>query len=44
MYTFVLKYLILNNLHFCAGLAVPPHGLQDFNVFFRISHQLVLSK
>lgn len=44
VYTFVLKYLILNNLHFCAGLAVLPPGLQDIDIFFGISQQLVLSK
>lgn len=41
MYTFVLKYFILNNLHFCAGLAVQLPGLQDISIFFRINYSTI---
>lgn len=44
MSTFLLKYLNLNNLQSCDAVDVPPPGLQDTNISFRISWQLVLSK
>lgn len=37
MSTFLLKYLNLNNLQSCDAVDVPPPGLQDTNISFRIS-------